>query len=318
MTMKISSDFSAMATSTLSQLHKHQSAMGKSIQRVSTGYKINSAEDGSLKYYLAKKFDMKADEQNATNESMQVGANVLKTADKALNSILDTLKKMKENVQAVAAGTVSGDDISQVSAEYEGFLSDISSVIRNTQFNGNNIFMSIDDQENSTTADFNVNAVVDATNGWTMSFTVGALNTLLSLTDESELESPLRIGDAEAGTEAFSVFQPDGIDDNNAVVDAGTRATAATTLLTGGLKSALDQVTSIQGNIATSLSRINGATDYLEDMADINTESRDIIKNADQAKEMTEYVRQNVLAQASQAMLSQANSGLASVLNLLS
>ena len=318
MTMKISSDFSAMATSTLSQLHKHQSAMGKSIQRVSTGYKINSAEDGSLKYYLAKKFDMKADEQNATNESMQVGANVLKTADKALNSILDTLKKMKENVQAVAAGTVSNDDLSQVSAEYEGFLSDISSVIQNTQFNGNNIFMSIDDQENSTTADFNVNAVVDATNGWTMSFTVGALNTLLSLNDSSELVSPLSIGaDADNAGAAFSVFQADS-SEQGSIVNVGTRATAASTLLTGDLKSAFDQVTSIQGNIATSLSRINGATDYLEDMADINTESRDIIKNADQAKEMTEYVRQNVLAQASQAMLSQANSGLASVLNLLS
>ena len=317
MTMKISSDFSAMATSTLSQLHKHQSAMGKSIQRVSTGYKINSAEDGSLKYYLAKKFDMKADEQNATNESMQVGANVLKTADKALNSILDTLKKMKENVQAVAAGTVSGDDISQVSAEYAGFLSDIESVIQNTQFNGNNIFMSTEGG-NPTVGDFNVNAVVDATNGWTMSFTVGALNTLLSLNDSSELVSPLSIGaDADNAGAAFSVFQADS-SESGSEVNVGTRATAASTLLTGGLKSAFDQVTSIQGNIATALSRINGATDYLEDMADINTESRDIIKNADQAKEMTEYVRQNVLAQASQAMLSQANSGLASVLNLLS
>ena len=282
MSLKISSDFSAMATSTLSQLHKHQSAMGKSIERVSTGYKINSAEDGSLKYYLANKFDMRAEEQNATNESMQVGVGFLNTADKALNSILNTLRQMRDSALAVANGAVASGtaEMSQVQSEYGYFVSDIKNFISNTKFNGTQVLR--------TNANATATVLVDATNDFTIKFSLASagLASIVALTAGSQL--------------------------------ANASAAAAALKSDGALYKAIDAITALQGNVATSLARVNQATTYLDDLAEVNTETRDTIKNADMAKEMTEYVKQNVLAQASQAMLSQANSGLASVLNLLS
>jgi flagellin len=282
MSLKISSDFSAMATNTLSQLHKHQSAMGKSIERVSTGYKINSAEDGALKYYLANKFDMKAEEQETTNESMQVGAGFLNTADRALNSILNTLRQMREGALAVANGAVSAGtaEYSQVATAYANGVSDIQNFISNTKFNGTQVLR--------TDTDATATVLVDATNGWAIKFSITAA----------------------------SLQQATGLNSAN---DIRTAQLASDALKSGGaLYNAIDAITALQGNIANSLARVNQATTYLEDIREVNINSRDTIKNADMAKEMTEYVKQNVLAQASQAMLSQANSGLASVLNLLS
>ncbi len=283
MALKISSDFSAMATSTLTQLHKHQSAMGKSIERISTGYKINGAEDGPLKYYLANRFDMKAEEQNATNDAMQTGASYLNMADKALSSILNTLKQMRESAYAVANGAVDSGQVemSQVRQEFNDFAADIKSVIANTMFNGKQVL----NLNNDATA----TVLIDATNGWATKFTLGSsyltgINSLVGgrlLATQSAAESALKTG-------------------------------------TGALWKAIDSISALQGKVSTALARVNNATSYLDDIAEVNIEARDSIKNADMAKEMTEYVKQNVLAQASQAMLSQANSGLASVLNLLS
>jgi flagellin len=278
MSLKISSDFSAMANSTLSQLHKHQSAMGKSIERVSTGYKVNGADDGSLKLYMTRKFDMKADEQAATNESMQVGASFLNMADKALNSIFDTLKQMRENALAVAQGTVTSSttEFSQVQKDYASLAADIKSIVSNTKFNGKEVI--------GTTAK-TLKILNDPTQGWETTFTIDALAGVANL----------------------------------ASTNISTQAKAVLALKSDGVLGAtMEQVSAAQRAVGTSLARINNMTTYLDDMAEVNTEARDTIRNADQAKEMTEYVRQNVLAQASQAMLSQANSGLASVLNLLS
>ena len=285
MALKISSDFSAMATSTLNQLHKHQSAMGKSIERVSTGYKINGAEDGPLKYYLANRFDMKAEEQDSTNEAMQTGASYLNMADKALSSILSTLKQMRENVLAVANGAVESGtaEMSQVQEEYNNFVSDIGNIVSNTMFNGKQIL------------NFNSNAtatvLIDATNGWATKFTLKS--SLLQAVQSGTLDGATQLGNQAAAQSALA---------------SGT----------GALWKAIDNITALQGVVSTSLARVSNATDYLDGLSEVNIEARDTIRNADQAKEMTEYVKQNVLAQASQAMLSQANSGLASVLNLLS
>lgn len=283
MALKISSDFSAMATSTLTQLHKHQSAMGKSIERISTGYKINGAEDGPLKYYLANRFDMKAEEQNATNDAMQTGASYLNMADKALSSILNTLKQMRDSAYAVANGAVDSGQVemSQVQQEFDDFANDIKSVIANTMFNGKQVL----NLNNNATA----TVLIDATNGWATKFTLGSsyltgINSLVGgtlLATQSAAQAALKTG-------------------------------------TGELWTAIDSISALQGKVSTALARVNNATSYLDDIAEVNIEARDSIKNADMAKEMTEYVKQNVLAQASQAMLSQANSGLASVLNLLS
>jgi len=284
MALKISSDFSAMATSTLNQLHKHQSAMGKAIERVSTGYKINGAEDGPLKYYLANRFDMKAEEQDATNEAMQTGASYLNMADKALSSILNTLKQMRDSAYAVANGAIESGtaEMSQVQTEYDNFVTDIQNVISHTKFNGKQVL--------NLTQNATATVLIDATNNWATKFT-------LSATDLQAVQSGTLKGSIQLATQA-----------------AAQSALAEN----GALWSAIDRITALQGNVSTALARVNNATSYLDDIREVNIEARDTIKNADMAKEMTEYVKQNVLAQASQAMLSQANSGLASVLNLLS
>ena len=285
MALKISSDFSSMATSTLTQLHKHQSAMGKSIERISTGYKINGAEDGPLKYYLANRFDMKAEEQDATNEAMQTGASYLNMADKALSSILNTLKQMRDSAYAVANGAVDSGtaEMSQVQREYDDFVTDINNIISHTKFNGKQVL--------NLTQNATATVLVDATNGWATKFT-------LSATDLQAVSAASLVGATQLATQSA--------------------AQAALASGTGALWKAIDRITALQGNVSTALARVNNATDYLDGISEVNIEARDTIKNADMAKEMTAYVKQNVLAQASQAMLSQANSGLASVLNLLS
>ena len=305
MSLKINSDFSAMANSTLTQLHKHQGAMGKSIERVSTGYKINSAEDGSLKYYLSNKFNMKAEEQAASNEAMQTGAGFLHTADKALNSILTNLNKMREEMNAIANGQVSynSSEYSQVKSEFEAFKSDIDSIISNTKFNGNAVL--IVDADNPT-VNATTQIVIDPDNNWTDKF---SLSNLQGIFGDDQWNS------ATSDNNDAVWADPGG---NNSADNQDKFESFAQTFNNGHLKSAIETITSMQGQVGTALERINNATDYLDGLEEVNIETRDTIKNADMAKEMTAYVRENVLAQASQAMLSQANSGLASVLNLLS
>jgi len=275
MSLKITSDFSAMANSSLTQLHKHQSVMGKSIERVSTGFRINSAEDNSVKYYLAKKHEMKAEEQDAVSDVLQGGASRLRMTDKALDSILNTLKKMREEAMALTTKTADGSAAALAADNYAMLGSAAKNIVTNTKFNGVSVL--------NATKNVSTILMVDPLSGWELNFKASS----------KYLASAKKVWSKSL---------------------TSANASSIATVLT----SAIQNVAQLQGSIGAALAQTSIYTDYLSDMSEMNTEAKDTIKNADMAKEMTTYVKSNVLAQASQAMLSQANSGLASVLNLLS
>ena len=119
------------------------------------------------------------------------------------------------------------------------------------------------------------------------------------------------------GSSAKFVFDIDGT--NSFSLTFG--ATAATT----GLNiSGISAITSAIGSIAAASAKMNAASaaldqisSYLQNVAAAQDAAYSAITDADMATEMTRYVKSNVLSQAAQAMVSQANQSMASVLTLL-
>ena len=83
------------------------------------------------------------------------------------------------------------------------------------------------------------------------------------------------------------------------------------------LQSAIKSVTAQQANIGAGISAMEYTSSYLQNSANIQETAYSNLTEADMAKEMTTYVKNNVQAQAAQAMIAQANQSLAQVLNLL-
>lgn len=83
------------------------------------------------------------------------------------------------------------------------------------------------------------------------------------------------------------------------------------------IQSVIDNLASAQGNVGAAINALNYMSSYLSDMASISDEAYETMTDADMAQEMTVYVKNSILSQASQAMVAQANQSMASVLTLL-
>ena len=278
MALTITSNFSAVADSTLTMLNKHQSVMGKTIEKVSSGMKINHSKDNSVQFAKAQKLNADVDSMGVVNENLQGTSAYLNSLDSAVTSIIDKLTQMREKALEWGSGTVdeSSEEKTNITTALNKLSTDIDNIVTKTKYNQKEL-MNYDKAKTLNLVndpfEFNANLTVEVdalTNLKAMSNTISASETALT------------------------------------AVKSG-----------GSIYKALSEMRNVQADIGLGMQRLEDTVSFISELRSAAEDGISTIKEADMAKEMTTYVKQNVLAQASQAMLAQANSGYASVLNLL-
>ncbi len=124
---------------TQNNINKNQSALSSSIERLSSGLRINSAKDDAAGQAIANRFTSNIKGLTQAARNANDGISVAQTTEGALSEINNNLQRVRELTVQASTGTNSKSDLSSIQDEIKSRLSEIDRVSEQTQFNGVNV-----------------------------------------------------------------------------------------------------------------------------------------------------------------------------------
>ncbi len=280
-----------------------QSSLAVSMQRLSSGLRVNSARDDAAGLAIAERMNSQVKGMNVAIRNANDGISLAQTAEGALGKVNDMLQRMRELAVQSANGTNNTDDRTALNNEFSQLQSEITRLTNNTTFNGQATL--------TTTTSFDFQVGANATSNDVISIT--GLNMLGTTTATGKNDGALAEVTNTTNTDILAVGA------------AGTGTTFDA--YTGGTKGALDSVAKIdqaiaQVNVARSTfgaaqNRIDAAISSLQVSVENQSAARSRIMDADYAMETANLSRAQILQQAGTAMIAQANQTPQQVLSLL-
>ena len=262
---------------------RNDRAMATSMERLSTGLRINSAKDDAAGLAISNRMAGQISGLNMAARNANDAMSMVQTIEGASKEIGNMLVRMRELAVQSASGTYSDTDRAALDSEYQALETEIGRIQANTQWNGQALM----------------------TNA-----TAGTANTV-----------DIQIG-ASASQTMTLTFKDWGVDHASAAIGVDitgediTSASNATSAITA-LDTAINGATAEQAKYGAYISRLQYAADNLSNVATNTDQSRSRIQDADYAVETTALARTQIIAQASTAMLAQANQVKQTVLALL-
>ena len=274
-------------------------ALQTSMERLSTGQRINSAKDDAAGMAISDTMTAQIRGMNQGIRNANDGIAMAQTAEGALGEVNNMLQRVRELTVQATSGTYSTSDKTNMQAEVTALSAQITSTLANTQFNGNKLFDATAGTVNTSgspavavSSTFKIQAGANAADAVSLTFN--------KLTNNSSLTAV--IGDATAPAPA----PVPGIDlttaDNSALATVDTALKTVSTYR-AGLGAAQNQLQSAVNNLTTNATNLTAAKSQITD--------------ADFSAETTALAKAQILSQASTAMLSQANQSQQGVLKLL-
>ena len=257
-----------------------QSALATSVQRLSTGLRVNSAKDDAAGLAIAERMNTQVRGMNVAIRNANDAISLSQTAEGSLSKINDMGQRMRELAVQSANATNSDSDRKNLDAEYQALAQEIKRNLAGAAFNGTKLF--------ATAA--------------ALTFQVGAN---AATTDQITINTENLAGDAKF-IAVIGNNKPDGI----------ATVTAASAAL-GKLDDMLALVNSKRAEFGATQNRFEAVIQTLQVSAENQTAARSRIMDADFASETAALTRAQVLQQAGTSMLSQANSLPNNVLSLL-
>lgn len=119
-----------------SYLNGNSAGLSKTLQRLSSGFRVNSAGDDAAGYAIAANMKVNIDGLSQSSRNGQDGINMLRTAQGSLQVIMDNLQRMSTLAVQASNGSNGSADLSKLNTEYQSLLSEITRVGNVTKFNG--------------------------------------------------------------------------------------------------------------------------------------------------------------------------------------
>lgn len=260
-----------------------QSALATSVQRLSTGLRVNSSKDDAAGLAIAERMNTQVRGMNVAIRNANDAISLAQTAEGALAEIGNMGQRMRELAVQSANATNSEADRVALNQEFQQLASEIKRTLDGTRFNGTQLF----------------------TAAASLTFQIGA-NTASS--DTIVVETINAYANA-------SFTNAVGVTTNTA--PAGITTVANATAAISSLDGMLNAVNSMRATFGAVQNRFEAVISTLRINAENQTAARSRIMDADFAAETAALTRSQVLQQAGTAMLSQANSIPNNVLSLL-
>jgi flagellin len=261
-------------------LNGSQSALSTSMQRLSSGLRVNSAKDDAAGLAIAERMNAQVRGMNVAVRNANDGISLGQTADGALASISDSLQRMRELAVQARNSTNSDSDKDSLNLEFSQLSAEIGRVLGGTTFNGK--------------------AILGGDAG-TLTFQVGA-NT--SVNDSIDIATTDMTADPLITTVT------------GASIGSTADVTAIATVITD-IDAALDDVNSQRAVFGAAQNRFSAVITNLQSSVENQSAARSRIMDADFAAETASMSRAQILQQAGTAMVAQANQLPQQVLKLL-
>ena len=276
-------------------LTKNSRDMQLTMQRLSTGQRINGASDDAAGIAIATTMTAQINGLNAAIKNANDGISLLQTADGALSETSSLLQRMRELAVLSVNDTYSATQKTAMNTEYGQLHSEIDRIALQTQWNGMTLLTGsggLNTTANNSVGQFTFQ--VGANNAQVVS--VAILN--MAITSGANL------------TPATSMLG--GLSAASTIATAATAATAIT-----ALDVALTNLNTQRSTIGATVNRLTHAVDNLTNVAQNTSDSRSKIEDTDYATATSDLARQQIIAQAATAILAQANQQPQYVLSLL-
>ena len=330
------------ATLASNAIAKNDRAMSTAMERLSTGLRINSAGDDAAGLAIASRMRSHVDGLEQAARNANDGISLLQVAEGAVSEISNILGRMKELAVQASSGTYSTTDREALDLEFQQLMIEIERISKNTEWNGETILNgakignpAADDYTAANAAATTVDIQVGAGSGQTMrlslkSWVPEVAFKDISATGTAETTTLITVNGANDSTiaqtaygTAVLAYDANDNDDQNDVFQIGQdkyidiKSAEAANVVIAQLDKAITAAAAERATYGAYINRLEYASDNLMNVAQNTDASRSRIEDADYAAETSELARTQIIAQASTAMLAQANQSKQSVLALL-
>jgi len=315
------------------QLINSGNSLDQAFERLSSGFRINSASDDAAGLQISNRLDSQVQGLNQGNRNANDGISLAQTAEGALDEVTNTFQRVRTLAQQAANGSNTEEDRESIQEEIRTLMSEVNRIAKDTTFGGQNLL------DGSYEAKFQVGADANQTIDFTMKsiggtansfaagvggFTLSGIASLASgVTGKTLAENygttvdfasamgsagPTLAEYASAGLSFADVFSSDGIS-----VDTQEDAQA----VLAGMDSLIAVVDKKRAELGATQNRFQSTIRNQGNVSENLSEAKSRIKDADFAAETAKLTQAQILQQASQTILAQANQRPQAALQLL-
>ncbi|QUG83465.1 flagellin [Bacillus nitratireducens] len=309
--MRINTNINSMRTQ--EYMRQNQDKMNVSMNRLSSGKRINSAADDAAGLAIATRMRAKENGLGVASRNTQDGISMIRTADSAMNSVSNILLRMRDLAVQSANGTNTNENRGALQKEFTALKDQIDYISTNTQFNGKTLLNgdnesikihSYDDGQAATAATTSATPVVDP--GTTKPAINGTIDITLANVTSANLEgnekklNQISISATNAGTAGTAAAPAAGTEDDTTAINNANDAIKA-------IDGMIASIAGSRADLGATLNRLDFNVESLNNQASNMASSASQIEDADMAKEMSEMTKFKILNEAGISMLSQAN-----------
>ena len=269
--MVVQHNLSAMNTNR--QMGVVTSALQKSTEKLSSGYKINRAGDDAAGLSISEKMRSQIRGLNKASDNAQDGISLIQVAEGALNETHSILQRMNELATQAANDTNTSVDRQSIKDEIKQLNEELDRISSTTQFNKQDLL----------------------TGGFSGKLQVGAL-------EGQTMDVKISLAVSAKGLKVSAVE-----------VSANDKAGDAMQ----SIQDAIESVSKQRSKLGAIQNRLEHTINNLDTNAENTQAAESRIRDTDMADEMVQYSKNNILSQAGQSMLAQANQQTQGVLSLL-
>lgn len=294
---------------------RNDRAMSTSMQRLSTGLRINSAKDDAAGLAIANRMAGQISGLNMAARNANDAISMVQTVEGATSEINNMLVRMRELAVQSASGTYSTSDRQALDLEFGALMDEMNRIAENTKWNTKTVLDGdgVDD-EGADVESVSIQLGASASQSMALEFKSWVPQVAVDV-DGDQSSDTTDATESAFGTAVF-YYGNDGADPSTeARIDILSVANASNAITQ--LDNAITGATAERAKLGSYMSRLQYASDNLSNVATNLDQSRSRIQDADYAVETTNLARTQIIAQASTAMLAQANQSKQSVLALL-
>ena len=266
------------AANTNRQLGITTNGLQKSTEKLSSGYKINRAADDAAGLSISEKMRNQIRGLNKASDNAQDGISLVQTAEGALNEVHSMLQRMSELAVQASNGTNATQDRKALDNEVQQLKTEIERVGTTTQFNKMDILTGEFSSNNEKTLQ------VGANQNQVITIAISALTSTVG----SALDATVKVGTASAAQSSITIIQ-----------------------------NSITNLSALRSKLGALQNRLEHTVANLDNISENTQSAESRIRDTDMAEEMVQYSKNNILQQAGQSMLAQANQANQGVLSLL-
>lgn len=283
--MRINNNISSK--SAMNSLYIANRDMSKSLEKLSTGLRINRSSDDAAGLAISENLRTQVRGVAQAVRNAMDGTSMLQIAEGAANEISAVLQRMRELAVQSANDTLTSTERGYTHKEFDALRSEINRIAAVTNYNGMDLM-------STTTGRFGVSGATSNTSFWIDAGDTAGIDSITITIDTMTVNSL-----------------------STNLVSANLTVQSAATAAISALDAAIDSVNSTRANIGAYVNRLEHAINNLMVSETNQAAAESLIRDADFAQETAEFTRSQILVQSSTAMLAQSNMAPKSVLSLL-